>query len=460
MLNAVAHVITDLRYSARRLRNAPGFLVVSTLLIAVSLASSTAIFGLIDVLLLRTLPVRDPGTLVQLFELRPAIPAQGYVPIELRDLIAAESSTLSNVMGDLDVTASLEREATAASVNVGLVTANYFETLGVAAMLGRTLSDEDEVTRDRVAVVSHRAWTRFFAQDPAAVGRTVRLASQPYLIVGVTPEGFNGTSLDTGPDFRVLFANRADFGETIPYTNLVARLRAGESLESANAETRAIWSRSREAFVAGGGVVGPFDRDVSVELRSIARGTSRVREQFQPTLLLLFGGAGLVLAMVCVNVGGLLLARIMQARRETAVRRALGASRARIACQWIVESMLVAAIGGVVGLVLAAVAMPALVRWLSPLIGFGGFGQPPTLEVSFDLRIAAFGGAAMLGTGILAALVPTFWGTRKEAYATLKASMDDRETIRIQSGLSVVQVAMSTVRCRRWTHDPRSLVST
>ena len=100
--------------------------------------------------------------------------------------------------------------------------------------------------------------------------------------------------------------------------------------------------------------------------------------------------------MVCVNVGGLLLARIAQARRDAAMRRALGASRARIACQWTVESVLVAAIGGVVGLVLAAAAMPALVRWLSPLIGFGGFGRPPTLDVSFDLRIAAFGVAAIL----------------------------------------------------------------
>src|SRR5688572_770 len=103
------HVLTDLRYSARRLRNAPGFLIVSTLLIAVSLASSTVIFGLIDALLLRALPVRDPGSLVQLFELRPAIPAQGYVEIELHDLIAAESKTLTDVMGDLDVTASLQR---------------------------------------------------------------------------------------------------------------------------------------------------------------------------------------------------------------------------------------------------------------------------------------------------------------------------------------------------------------
>ncbi len=228
-------------------------------------------------------------------------------------------------------------------------------------------------------------------------------------------------------------------------TKILARLRAGESLAAARQETRAIWSRFREELVAGGGVVGPFDRELSIELRSIARGTSRVREQFQGTLLLLLGGAGLLLAMVCLNVGGLLLARITQSRKDAAMRRALGASRSRIARQWTAESVLVAAIGGVAGLLLAAAAMPALVRWLSPLIGFGGLGRPPTLDVSFDPRVAAFGVAATLATGLAAALVPTFWWTRKDTYAALKASADDRENRRIQSGLSVVQVAISTV---------------
>jgi predicted permease len=445
MFQVAEHLLSDLRYSARRLRRAPGFVVVSTLLIAVSLASSTAIFGIADVLLLRTLPVRDPASLVQLFELRPAIPPQGMAPVELRELVAAESSTLTDVMGKFSATASLEGETTTSTVNVDVVTPSYFEGLGVAAILGRTLGVEDEVTAERTAVLSHSAWTRLFAADPSAVGRSVRLAGQPYVIVGVLHQGFNGTSLDSRTDFHVPYVHVRDFNATFPYVEILARIRAGESLASANAEVRTIWSRFREAFVAGGGVVGPMDRDLSVELRSIARGTSRVREQFQPTLLLLFGAAGLVLAMVCLNVGGLLLARIAQARRDAAMRRALGASRARIAIQWTVESLLVAAIGGVAGLALVAGALPALVRWLAPLIGFGGFGRTATLDVPFDLRVAAFGAVAMLGTGILAALLPAFSSMRKDAYVTLKASIDDRETRRLQSGLSVVQIAISTV---------------
>jgi predicted permease len=415
------------------------------LLISVSLASSTAIFGVVDVLLLRTLPVRDPASLVQLFELRPAMPPQGMAPVELRERVAAESSTLTDVMGKFSATASLEGETTTSTVAVDVVTPNYFEGLGIAAILGRTLGVEGEAATERAAVLSHSAWTRLFAADPSAVGRTVRLGGQPYVIVGVLQQGFNGTSLDSRTDFHVPYVHVRDFNATFPYVEIIARIRAGESLASANAEVRTIWSRLREAFVAGGGVVGPMDRGMSVELRSIATGTSRVREQFQPTLLLLFGAAGLVLTMVCLNVGGLLLARIAQAKRDAAMRRALGASRTRIACQWTVESLLVAAIGGIGGLALAAGALPVLVRWLAPLIGFGGFGRAATLDVAFDLRVAAFGAVAMLGTGILAALLPAFSSLRKDAYVTLKASSDDRETRRLQSALSVVQIAISTV---------------
>ena len=448
MLRAAEHVLKDFSYAARRLLRAPVFVIVSTVLIAVSLASNAVIFGLVDVLLLRTLPVRDAASLVQLFELRPTIPAQEYLSADLRDLIASEATTLTDVMGELDVTTTLEQEAATSSVDVGLVTPNYFEGLGIEALLGRNPGEEDDSSGNRIAVLSHRAWTRYFAQDRSIVGRTVRLGGQPYAIVGVQPEGFNGTSLDSGPDFRVLFANRGDFTSaplSVGLSRILARLREGHSLESARAETRVIWSRFREEFVAGGGVIGQFDRDLTLELRSIANGTSRVREQFEGTLLLLFGGGGLVFALVCLNVGGLLLARVAQSKKDTAMRRALGATRGRIACQWVVESVLLAAIGGIAGLLLALGALPAVVRWLSPVIGFGGFGRAPALDVAFDGRIAAFGVAAMLGMGIVAALVPTLWWTRKDTYAALKASTDDRESRRIQSALSVVQIAISTV---------------
>lgn len=450
MLLAADHALRDLRYAVRRLRRAPAFAVISTLLIALSLAGNVVIFGLVDVLFLRSLPVRDPESLVQLFQVRPDLLTQEYFSSDLRDLIDEESTTLTDVMGEVEVTTSLEREAGAARVDVGVVTANYFAGLGMEASLGRVLGAGDDAPGNRLAVLSHEAFGRLFGEDASVVGRTVRLGGLPYQIVGVLPKGFNGTSIDSGPDLRVLFANRPDFGQRPGFldpsvTKILARVRAGASLGSAAAQTRALWSRYREEYVAAGGVVTPFDRDLSVELRSISNGTSRVREQFEETLLLLFGGAGLVLAMVCLNVGGLLFARAVRSRKDTAVRAALGATPARIAREWTVESVLLAAIGGIAGLVLAAAALPALVDWLSPRIGFAGFGRPPTLDVAVDLRIAAFGLIAMLATGVLASLVPTFSLVMKASYETLKAASDDRKSQRIQFGLCVVQIALGTV---------------
>lgn len=441
-------MLQDLRYALRRLRRAPGFVFVATLLIAISLGAGTIIFGLVDTLLLRTLPVRDPESLVQLFEIRPNLPPQENIAEDVRELIAAESTTLTDVMGETEVTTSLEQDAGAFQVSVGLVTANYFDGLGVGPVLGRNPVRADDAEGNRLAWLSYRAWARYFVKDPSVVNRTVRLGGRPYRIVGVLPEGFNGTSLDSGPDLRTLLVNRSDFSEVrisgARQTKILARIRQGESLDSAKSETEAIWNNFRADFIAGGGVVGPFDRDLSVELRSIARGTSRVREQFQGTLLLLFGGAVLLLVMVSLNVGGMILARIVRSRKDAAVRRAIGATRARIIRQWTTESVLVAAIGGIGSLVLATVALPPLVGWLSSVIGFAGVGRAPTLDVSVDIRIVTYGVTGILCVGIVAGAIPTVWWTRKDSYETLKAAPDDRENRRIQSILSIVQIAVST----------------
>jgi len=302
----------------------------------------------------------------------------------------------------------------------------------------------------RLAVLSYPAWPRHFGNDPSVIGRTIGLAGFPYEIVGVLPEGFHGTSIDGGPDVRVLLANRADFGQgpnlrDATASKIIARLRPEASIDSARAEAEVLWSRHREAFLAGGGVVSPFDRELSVELRSISNGTSRVREQFERTLVVLFGGAGLVFAMVCLNVGGLLLARTMRSSTDTAVRAALGATPGRIAREWSIEGVLIAAIGGVAALLLSAAAMPVLARWLSPLVGFATFGIRPTLDLSLDLRIAAFGLLAMVAAGIAVAVVPAFSAARKDVYRNLKAAADDRRTHRIQAIVCIVQIAVSTV---------------
>ena len=451
MRTTTFQIAQEFRNAARRLWRAPGFLIVSTLLISLAISGITLTFSLVDALLLRTLPVRDPDNLVQLFELRPRLRPEERFTVDLRQLIADSSTTLVDVMGELEVSTSLEQATSTSQVDVGLVTANYFEVLGVTAVLGRSLDQADEVTDSRIAVLSHTAWVRHFGSDASVLGRDVRVGGYPYRIVGVMPRGFNGTTLDSGPDLRVLYANRGDFWD--PDFNLerfatkiVARLRPGASFEAAQQETEGLWSRVREEILSEESEsLGPFDREASVELRSIARGTSAVRTEFRRTLLLLFAGTILLLVMVCLNVGGLLLARALSSRKETAVQLAVGATRSQIARKWVAESLLVAAFGGAAGVLLAAAGMPALLRWLSPVIGFAGFGRPPMLEVPLDLRISIFVLAATLGTGIVTAIVPAFWFARCDLHAALRASISDPRSHRLQSGLSVIQVAICTV---------------
>ena len=257
MFQATEHVLTDLRYAARRLRNAPGFLIVSTLLIAVSLASTTVIFGLVDVVLLRTLPVRDPASLVQLFELRPAMPAfdtsrrgasrshrGGVHHAHRRDGRAQHHGIARARDGDV------ERRRGARHCQL-LRWPGAYGGARPHASAARTTSPERGSPFFRTA--RGRASS---AQDLGVVGSTVRLAGQPYSIVGVLQEGINGTSVDGGPDFRVLSPIARTSRESSRSPRILARLREGVSLEVGQCGDPSDLVTLREAFVAGGGVVG------------------------------------------------------------------------------------------------------------------------------------------------------------------------------------------------------------
>src|SRR5690606_5233855 len=204
----------------------------------VALAGNVVIFGLVDRLLLRPLPVRDPESLVQLFQIRPSIPDQEYFSGERRELIADDSTTLTDVMGELEVTVSLELDGTAHRAAVCVCPASYCAARGGEPALGRGPGPGDDVPGTRLAVLSYPAWPRHFGNDPSVIGRTIGLAGFPYEIVGVLPEGFHGTSIDGGPDVRVLLANRADFGQgpnlrDATASKIIARLRPEASIDSA-----------------------------------------------------------------------------------------------------------------------------------------------------------------------------------------------------------------------------------
>jgi predicted permease len=446
--------LQDLRYALRQFRRSPGFFAAAALLIALGIAANTQIFTLVNALLLRPLPIRDPQSLVELFEIRPKLPPYPYFDYPLFKQLAATSNTIFQLNGQWEWILPLERGSSESPVSdrshTEAVTENYFTDLGTSALLGRVLTPGD----DHQAVLSYAYWTRAFARDPHILGQTIRLKGHPYRIAGVMPELFTGMALDSSPDLWIPYTNSLEFSAS-PHPDInnfvveiIARLRPGVTRAQAEQATAAQWSRylqdayTREPKNYEGHLIG------HLELRSLTYGLSPLRDQSRIALELLLAGTGLLLLMVCSNVGGLLLARATAREKETAVRLAIGATRARIVQQWLVESLLLTLIGGAAGIAAAYGTMPLLQRML-PLAR--GLGNDPAelralnLDLHPDLRVIAFSLALCALTAILSAFAPAWRSSRRDLYAALKTTLSDSTHRRFQSTLCAIQVAFCTV---------------
>ncbi len=302
-----------------------------------------------------------------------------------------------------------------------------------------------------------RAGFRSFGARPHGIletGETVRLKGHPYQIIGVAPEQFTGTVVDSGPDLWIPFENTLEFsGAPHPsfdnyVVEVLARLRPGVTRLQAEQETAALWTR----YIGDAAVRDPKDYqghlDGRLEVRSIAYGLSPIRDQSRVALVLLLAGTGLLLLMVCANVGGLLLARATAREKETAVRLAVGASRGRIVRQWLTESLLLTAVGGGAGIVAPYASMPLLVRWLPPARGIGvdpAELRTLSLDLHPDLSVVAFSIAACALTAVLTAFAPAWRSSRHDLYIALKTTISDKRHQRFQSLLCGIQVALCTV---------------
>jgi predicted permease len=442
----------DLRYAARQFRRAPGFFSIAVLLIALGIAANTQIFALVNALLLRPLAVRDPQNLVQLFEIRPKLPPYPYFDYAMYRELGSHSSTLLNPVGQLEYTIPLERGANAERIHAHGVTDNFFSELGVNASLGRVLAMDD----DHTVVLSYLYWVRSLGRDPHVVGQTLRLKGHPFQIVGVVSEQFVGTTVDSGPDVWIPLHNTRDFWTHHPNASLdtspieiMARLRPGVSRAQAEQETTPLWAR----YLAEDAARDPGSRqnprvNGRLEARSIAYGLSPMRDQSRIALVLLLAGTGLLLVMVCANVGGLLLARARAREKETAVRFALGASTGRIVRQWLSESLLLTSIGGAAGILIARASLPLLMRWMPPARGIGNDPaelRALSLDLHLDLRVAAFSIAICTLTVVLSALTPAWRASSQELYAALKTTMSDARHRRFQTVLCALQITLCTV---------------
>src|SRR5262245_33647056 len=453
----------DLRYGARMLWKKPGFTLIAALTLSLGIGANTAIFSLIDATLLRMLPVREPERLALLGTGADSGVSIGF-PRGNAQLFSypfyREARSRNQVFSDVAAVQSLPNRVygvvsgTAGDpemLDARLVSGSYFSVLGVEAILGRAFTDADDQIPGGhpVAVASHAWWERRLGADPAAVGKTIAIGSTVYTIIGVTPREFFGTTVGESPDIWIPLAMEEQTPPGWKGRNnnlfqslyLIARLKPGVSINQAGVETNLLFKQALKEY-AGSPPSPQRLRDIqqaSIELTPAGRGLSQVRSQFSEPLQALMAVVGLVLLIACANVANLLLARGAARRKEFAMRLALGAGRLRLIRQLGAESVLLTALGGSLGVIIAWWGSQALV-WMAST-----GPQPLPLDMTPNARILGFTLFASLLSAIIFGTAPALRATRFELIPALKDGGGDASMTRslLAKALVVSQVALS-----------------
>jgi predicted permease len=443
-------LINDLRYAIRLLWKSPVFTLAVMLSLALGIGANTAIFTLINAVMWRTLPVKDPETLVLLTHSRGSTFTGGFTYQQYRIMrqqsggfteLAAWSSARVNVSIDGNLEPTTDGQ---------LVSGNYFSLLGVSPIAGRTISAEDDVVANGhpVAMISYGYWKRRFGLSPAVIGRAIAISGTRFTVIGVTPPEFFGLEVGTSPDLflPVLMQPTAipDLENLLDqpiiyrtWLQVVSRLAPGATAAQAAAQLEPVYNQEVPTANKFGGPPLPPER---LRVESAATGISDLRREFSQPLFILMSIVGIVLLIACANTANLLLARGAARSGEFGVRIALGAGRRRLIRQLLVESIVLALAGGVCGVLLAGVATRLLVAYMSA-------GQTPiVLELNPDLRVLTFTAAVSVLTGILFGLTPALRATRIDLTPSLKTvGRSVRGGLRSGKILCVAQVALSLV---------------
>lgn len=440
-------LLQDLRYSFRRLRQSPGFAFIAITIVGLGIGANSAIFSVVNAVLLRPQPYESPHELVNVYvsdsrgeEFVTTSRAEYRAMREQQDLFVGTVAIEPQIV-------SQETAEGAAVTFVEVVSANYWDVLGVRPLLGRGFLPDEEAGGAVVAVLNHQVWQREFGGAPDIIGRTVRLNGSPVTIVGVGPAEYGGVINAVATRFWLPLGsyNAIDPGRTADLedrgsrsTFVRARMRPGMTVAQAQAGVDILMSRQAQEFPASN-----TGRKALVVSADGVRFHPAVDGLLYPVAGMLLLVVGLVLAIACSNIAGLLLARATSRQKEVALRLAVGAGRGRLVRQLLTESVLIGAIGGAVGLVVAWGILRLVVAFQPPI------PFPIALDLTLDGRVLIFTGLLSIGTGLLFGLAPALRSTRPNLVQSLKgeggAQAGRHRWFGLRNALVVVQVAVSVL---------------
>jgi predicted permease len=457
-VNSLENLWRDIRYGVRQLRRNPLFTTVAIATLAIGIGANTAVFTLLDQLVLRLLPVKDPSHLVMIW---PDGPNFGNNNGEravsypfCQDL--RKSPALESVMCAYNTYEAVTIDGATESLNVELVSGNYFDTLGVKPALGRVFSSaaDDQVWSGSPSIVlSYRYWQEKFGGDPEVIGKKILVNNYPMNIVGVSAAGFSGVDPAQSPHLRIpllMLPVLPTDGEKLPdrrtqWLHAFARVAPGYTLKTVNAALQPLFQQSQEVESTDPKFLklSPYDRSQffkrTLTVETAATGYSGMREMFSTALIVLMCMAVLILLVACSNVASLMLARAAARQKEIAVRLAIGAGRGMLIRSLLAESLMLACAGVVLGLILSEASIRALLAMMP------SGNRLTMLHAHPDIRVLLFSVVVALATGLLFGLAPALQGTRLDVSSTLKdaAIVSGSRSTRTRKVLVAAQVALS-----------------